>query len=716
MPLSRYIRRMPIAPAALILVSLLAASVMTRSNTQVARAEPPSTLTRIEDPVVMSGADLPALGGHAPGNIVAFRYSGAWQQIPVQVDERVWRSFRAIYNNITPFPLSMNVTPSQLVYADPGTHTGADTDATFDADDELVFMAKDAGGQPPPFSTPGGVVAASGIEVEITNPLQPSETGWVYLFRQDGSLAQGAGEQYVNYSFSLLSGPYLTTYKHANYPGPNAGNPENSTVTTPYYGRHFGDRWQDDALSITAGAASNADILDRHKALYAPGNCGRSENTFDFGDTNGFPGEGAFVANRVGPIRAIRSYIGANSGPNTQRDHVYYQQREDIRTYLRVHPIGSIMDFWDLSPDAALMTYYDDLNTGGALVDGNPETLASGETEWQMVTGAQGSLMIAGTISTDIPAFSYTSYYLDDTTPPVTQCTGDAVSYGAGGVFFDPPGDILCTDPGRNFNCPQSGPLYFLHSVHNLYFDAPGMDVADAQALAARSAAPLAFAPAPWQNAAANTDADSLNDAADNCPAVTNAGQQNNDRNFIDLPPSKAYDDLTRPMSDTVGDACDADDDNDGISDALELAGPCASATGATNPLSSDSDGDRVLDGAECALNTNPLSAANFPSSIQCGSTIDSDGDGILDFREFCYYGTSVTSANSDGDNCRDGQEIASINGDLAINVVDLQQIAQSMGHSTSPQYIPNMDITKNGSIDVADLQQAAQQQGFCSP
>ena len=58
----------------------------------------------------------------------------------------------------------------------------------------------------------------------------------------------------------------------------------------------------------------------------------RSEDTFN-------DAEGAFIANKSGPVRAIRSYIGANSGPLTVRQHVFYERREDITTYLRVHAI-----------------------------------------------------------------------------------------------------------------------------------------------------------------------------------------------------------------------------------------------------------------------------------------------------------------------------------------------------------------------------------------
>ena len=56
-------------------------------------------------------------------------------------------------------------------------------------------------------------------------------------------------------------------------------------------------------------------------------------------------------------MRAIRSYIGANSGPLTQRDHIFYARREDIRTFLRVHAIPGVLDFFDYSSAAIGMTY-----------------------------------------------------------------------------------------------------------------------------------------------------------------------------------------------------------------------------------------------------------------------------------------------------------------------------------------------------------------------
>jgi hypothetical protein len=284
---------------------------------------------RPADPVVLTGADLPRLQGAAPGKVLAFRYlNGAWEQVPVQVDER------AVVDLAKP----KNAAPTGhtfLTYTDAGTFTGPDPNATFDANDELVFMGIDGGVQAPAGSSPPGTVAGSGVQVAVVDPVGAPQPAYVYLFRQTGNLDPSAGRRYVTYAFNLLSGDYKTTYDLGSGP-----NPENSTITTSHYSHHFSDRWIDDVLRITAPEASGVDILDRHKNLLLPGNCGRSENTFSMG-------AGALVANKNGPVRAIRSYMGANSGVYTHREHRFYQRRHDVTTFLRVHAIPGVMDFFD---------------------------------------------------------------------------------------------------------------------------------------------------------------------------------------------------------------------------------------------------------------------------------------------------------------------------------------------------------------------------------
>jgi hypothetical protein len=409
------------------------------------------TLNRPGDPVVLTGTQLPALSSVAAGDVVAFRWLQSWDQVPVQVDERKSVDFGTVYNGA-----ALGFTTS--VYADPGTFTGADSNGSVDSDDEVAFMAKDVGLEAPGDATdPAGVVAGSGVKVKVRSTLGGNtKDGWIYLFKRSGSLSPGAGESYVSYDFQLLSGAYKTTYKLQDGP-----NPENSTISTPYYVDHFSDRWLNDQIKVKTGDASEVDIIDRAKALLGPGNCGRSEDTFD-------DAEGAFIANKVGPVRAIRSYIGANSGPLTQREHIFYEQREDVRTFLRVHSIPGPWDFFDYSSAASGMTYRNNLNTGGVTIDGNPDTPTNGALSWESVDGPQGGLSMVHTTNTDIPNFTSTSHYLDDSTPgsgAETQCTGDSQAFGESGPWIN--SNLPNTDP-------RNTPFNSLASTRTIYFEAPG--------------------------------------------------------------------------------------------------------------------------------------------------------------------------------------------------------------------------------------------------
>lgn len=228
-----------------------------------------------------------------------------------------------------------------------------------------------------------------------------------------------------------------------------------------------------------------------------------------------------------------------------------------------------------------------------------------------------------------------------------------------------------------------------------------------------------------------DTDGDTRNDVVDNCVAMANTSQLNDDANFIDMSPPKMYDDVTRANSDKYGDACDHDDDNDGILDQFETTIPCTWASTTTDPLSEDTDGDYVLDGAECLLASDPASAASLPppsldsdndllsnnAEFVLGTDagdVDSDDDLIIDGIEVLRLNTNPLAANTDGDACSDAKEIASINGDQTVSSLDLSQVAQSFSNSTAPPYLLNMDVNKDQKVNSTDLQRVAIAFGAC--
>lgn len=419
-------------------------------------------VNRDGDPVIITGDEVPALAGMEITKIVGFRFDGSWQQIPIQIDEKKWVDFLAVYNN-QKYQFMGSMVPGHGItaYTDPNTYVGPDTDPTFDSDDELVFMAKDCGERALGFAlVPPGVDEQNSIEIEVYDSLGDTK-GYVYLFETDGSLVQGAGCDYVSYNFNLLSGSYIPNYNLADGP-----NPENTEVITPYYRTHFSDRWITDELNIYAGSSTGVDILDRHKNLFSPGYCGRHEDTFS-------DGEGAFFTNKDGPIRAIRSYIGANSGPATHRDHFFYEKRQDVNVYLRVHSIPSIMDVYDYSPAATGMHYYNNLNPNGVIIDGSNDSVITGPLLWEMVTGWQGTMVFSHSIITNITSTTDTSYYSDDSTPSAIQCTGDNCEYATSGLWLQ--GNIPNTDPYL------AGPCFIRQSNRVIYYEEPNQPISLAQ-------------------------------------------------------------------------------------------------------------------------------------------------------------------------------------------------------------------------------------------
>jgi hypothetical protein len=402
------------------------------------------------DPVVFIGQVVSQLLGKAPDKIVAFRWQDGWQQIPMQIDQR--------YNA----DLGRNLGGAgqtvfkTLVYADAKLKTGADPDPLFDTDDEVALMFRDTGNRATS-TDPPDVASGSRVELRLVDEQAKAER-FVYLFVSAGELRPDAGKDYVKYTFKLVSGN----------PFGNGPNPEDSVIETARYRNHFSDRWVHDGATITVGGANGVDILDRDEAQFAPGVCGRSTDTFS-------RGAGAFIANMDGPIRAIRSVFGCNSGKFTQRDYYCYEGQMTVRTFIRVHPIGSTWAFYDFSPEASGMTYYDNLNPQGVTVDGQPDDVKTGPMTWQYLTGKQGSLSIAFTADTDIPSLVRSSFYFDDTGAGWKACTGDAVAYAASGPATGP---LPNTDPVL----PRATTVNRLITDRIVYYDAPNQPVTHAHA------------------------------------------------------------------------------------------------------------------------------------------------------------------------------------------------------------------------------------------
>lgn len=194
----------------------------------------------------------------------------------------------------------------------------------------------------------------------------------------------------------------------------------------------------------------------------------------------------------------------------------------------------------------------------------------------------------------------------------------------------------------------------------------------------------------------------------DTCVLAANNPQVNTDAAALPNGPLAPGDDVTIAKSDPSFDACDTDDDNDGVGDAAEVVHPvagCPSATSAINPLDIDTDGDHLTDGWECFAGPTPTDPASGASKFNGSGSADADGDRIPDLWEMRGYNASGGSTDSDGDGCHDLVEVASVDGNMTIADPDRLSVARrALGVWTAEaaqDYA--LDIDKNGTVGDPD-------------
>jgi len=295
--------------------------------------------------------------------------------------------------------------PNNACLAVPASPTAKDPVKGLDTNDEVAFMARDAGpAAPATAERPFGTTAVKAIAV--TDPVTRS-TSYVYVM-QGLTPSFNAGNGYVRYTRDAIAGTFeKSESSYDNYGNAATGvycdaegnvvmkadgtgpdiqrrRPRDfATITTDRYRYRYDGRWLMTDIRVKEDGATTygEDLVDRWKARAFQQDaesetpcCGYEEE-----DTN-WGGSSTLLGERSGPVRTVRETWGADSGTNVVRRETFYRDDMVMKTWLRVHvipPLDGIYAQWDYN--AGVMTdYYNPNVENGVRIDGkNDEVLGN---------------------------------------------------------------------------------------------------------------------------------------------------------------------------------------------------------------------------------------------------------------------------------------------------------------------------------------------------
>jgi len=391
------------------------------------------------------------LGDGTPTDrLLGYRWNGKkFVQIPFQVDEMFTRyldnsaSGFAVYSGEdqhTTYAFDREgfrlrkEDPADPCHALADSPTATDPVKGLDDNDELVFMAGDAGAQAPAGAQlPKGIDGVRAVRIDDpTNPSAAPKYAYVMKAAADGPKpAFDASNGYVKYTRDANSDTFV--YSQSSYdsygnapkghfmwngqcvgaspdaPGiaekckdapqdpPSNGDTSSlffqcpqrhrpidaATIQTPRYKFRYDGRWLLTGLQVSpdGGKTYGPDLIDRWKARAFAQDpysetpcCGYEDEDKNWGGSSNLLGE------KVGPVRAIRETWGADSGTNVIRRETFYRDTMRQKNYLRVHvipPADGIYAQWDFNA-GKVSRYYNPRNPAGVPIDGrNDESVGN---------------------------------------------------------------------------------------------------------------------------------------------------------------------------------------------------------------------------------------------------------------------------------------------------------------------------------------------------
>ena len=318
--------------------------------------------------------------------------------------------------------------PANPCHALPDSPVAKDPVKGLDDNDELAFMASDAGEQ-----APSGAALPKGIEamreVRVDDPQNPGAPArYAYVMKAAANGPHEDASPYVKYArdadadMFVYSQSSYDSYGNApkghfmwngqcvgaspdNAPSQCKDAPESpqsdpaqmqlflecpqrhrpsdaATITTPRYKFRYDGRWLLTGLSISkdGGKTYGPDLIDRWKARAFAQDpysetpcCGYEDEDKNWGGSSNLIGE------KVGPVRVIRETWGADSGTNVIRRETFYRDTMRQKTFLRVHvipPLDGIYAQWDFNA-GRVTRYYNPRQDKGVAVDGRNDDVGN---------------------------------------------------------------------------------------------------------------------------------------------------------------------------------------------------------------------------------------------------------------------------------------------------------------------------------------------------
>lgn len=396
----------------------------------------PAPLGNVRD--AHNGVAFDPLGGRGPNvpveQIAAYAYrDGRFEEIPVQVDERMpyflanGNSSFSTYSGTDPeinyvWDIERWDLAGECFQDVAGKGARQDPAVGLDMDDEVVFMAGDAGALADPLTVNQWAAGRPVQQVLVADPLSPATPRAVYLVVQpEGSRYRDVKDHYVRFQrapdadqwidrgFFREDDPEKLGTSNTGY-GPNLagtvcpdGTPASArastdrfprdglTVETDVYRFQASGRWMKRDLRIRKPGdnvesseywAGRPDLIDRWKGRAFQQSPDSVISLVGFEDEQvNWEANSVLIGERCGPVRCMREVWGADSGTNVTKTETFYRDAIAYRYRVRVHPIppDGLYTSWDYNRDAMVPApgenvpggrYFTALRPQGVPIDG----------------------------------------------------------------------------------------------------------------------------------------------------------------------------------------------------------------------------------------------------------------------------------------------------------------------------------------------------------